>query len=378
VTNVPGAFTDEQQELRSLAKRFLEENSGPAQVRALMETPTGFDETVWKQMSELGWMGIAIPEEHGGAGYTFTELAVLLEEMGRALLVAPFLSSVVFGATAILNAGNDEQKKTILPGIADGTIRPTLAYTEPSGRWDEEGVTLEAVAADGGYRLNGSKMYVLDGHTATHFVVVGRVDGEIALFWVDGDAEGITKTQLVTLDLTRKQAKVDFSNTPTQLLEGSSDAAAALARTLQLGLVGMAAEMAGGSQWCLDTATEFAKSRIQFGRPIGSFQGVKHRCAEMLIEVEMAKSGAYYAAWAAAEDETELPVAASLAKAYCGEAFFHAAAGAIQVLGGIGFTWEHDAHLYLRRAKSSEIYLGDADFHRDLVARYTGIEEVSD
>jgi alkylation response protein AidB-like acyl-CoA dehydrogenase len=221
-------------------------------------------------------------------------------------------------------------------------------------------------------------MYVLDGHTATHLVVVGRVNGELGFFWVDGDAEGITKTQLVTLDMTRKQAKLDFSNTPAQLLEGSSDPAAALARTLQLGLVGMAAEMAGGSQWCLDTATDYAKSRIQFGRPIGSFQGVKHRCAEMLIEVEMAKSGAYYAAWAAAEDETELPVAASLAKAYCGEAFFHAAAGAIQVLGGIGFTWEHDAHLYLRRAKSSEIYLGDADFHRDLVARFTGIEEVRD
>jgi alkylation response protein AidB-like acyl-CoA dehydrogenase len=377
MTNVPGAFTDEQRELRSLAKRFLEENSGSAQVRSLMETPNGFDETLWKQMAELGWMGIAIPEEHGGAGYTATELALLLEEMGRALLVAPFLSSVVFGATAIMNAASDEQKKQILPGIADGTIRPTLAYTEPSGRWDEDGVTLQAEAGDEGHRLNGTKMYVLDGHTATHLIVVGRVDEELAFFWVDGDSEGITKTPLVTLDMTRKQSKLDFSNTPATKLDGTSDSSAALARTLQLGLVGMAAEMAGGAQWCLDTATEFAKSRIQFGRPIGSFQGVKHRCAEMLIQAEMAKSAACYAAWAAAEDETELPIAASLAKAYCGEAFFNTAAGAIQVLGGIGFTWEHDAHLYLRRAKSSEIYLGDADFHRDLVARFTGIEEGS-
>jgi alkylation response protein AidB-like acyl-CoA dehydrogenase len=377
MTNVPGAFTDEQQELRSLAKRFLDENSESAQVRSLMETESGFDETLWKQMAELGWMGIAIPEEHGGAGYTATELAVLLEEMGRALLVAPFLSSVVFGSAAIMNAASDQQKKQILPGIADGTIRPTLAYTEPSGRWDEAGVTLQAEAGDEGHRLNGTKMYVLDGHTATHLVVVGRVDGELAFFWVDGDAEGITKKPLVTLDMTRKQSKLDFSNTPATKLDGTSDSSAALARTLQLGLVGMAAEMAGGAEWCLDTATEYAKTRIQFGRPIGAFQGVKHKCAEMLIQVEMARSAAYYAAWAAAEDETELPVAASLAKAYCGEAFFNTAAGAIQVLGGIGFTWEHDVHLYIRRAKSSEIYLGDADFHRDQVARYTGIDEGS-
>ncbi len=366
MTNIPGVFTEEQQELRNLARRFLAENSTPAQVRELMEKPDGFDEGLWKQMAELGWMGIAIPEEYGGAGYSFVELAVLLEEMGRSLLVAPFLSSAVLATSAILNAATDEQKAEILPRIAEGTIRATLARTEPSGRWDEEGITLEATKDGSDYKLNGSKMFILDGHTSTHLVVVGRLDGEIAFFWVDGDADGITKTALETLDLTRKQAKLDFADTPARLL-GEAGAGGALARTLQQGVTALAVESVGGAQWCLDTATEHAKTRVQFGRPIGSFQGVKHKCAEMLIEVEMAKSGAYYASWAAAEDENELPVASSLAKAYCGEAFFHTAATAIQVLGGIGFTWEHDAHLYLRRAKSSEIYLGDGEFHRDLV-----------
>ena len=375
MTNTPGAFTEEQQELRSLARRFLAEHSTSEHIRTQIETTDGFDESLWKQMAELGWMGIAVPEEYGGAGYGFVELCVLLEEMGRALLTAPFLSSAVLGTAAILNAASDEQKARLLPGIANGTIRSTLARTEASGRWDEDGVTLTATKSGDGFALNGTKMFIIDGHTATHLVVVGRLDGELSFFWVDGDAEGLTKTPLDTLDATRKQTKLDFDGTPAELLGSGPVDSAVLRKTLAQAVTAMAAEAVGGAQWCLDTATEHAKTRIQFGRPIGSFQGVKHKCAEMLIEVEMAKSAAYYAAWTVAEDNDEVPVASSLAKAYCGEAYFHTAADAIQVLGGTGFTWEHDLHLHLRRAKSSEIYLGDGDYHRELIFRATGENE---
>lgn len=379
MTNTPGTFTEEQQELRSLARRFLSENSTSARVRDLMETPDAFDEGMWKQMAELGWMGIAIPEEFGGAGYTFTELCVLLEEMGRTISATPFFSVAVLGTFAVLNAADEPQKQALLPLIAEGTARPTLAFVEESGRWDAGGITLEASGGDGSYTLSGTKRYVLDGNSATHFVVAARLGDEVALFLVNGDADGVKRSPLVTLDMTRKQADIDFDGAPGELLGApGAPATAAFERTLQLGCVALANEQVGGAEWCLDVAAEHAKTRIQFGRPIGSFQGVKHKVAEMLIEVEMAKSAAYYAAWAAAEQEGELPVASSLAKAYCSDAFFHAAATAIQVLGGIGFTWEHDAHLYFRRAKSSEIYLGDADHHRELVYRREVAAEASD
>jgi alkylation response protein AidB-like acyl-CoA dehydrogenase len=374
MTNVPGVFSEEQQELRASANRFLKENSTTDSIRSAMESAEGFDEATWKQMAELGWMGISIPEEYGGAGYAFTELSVLLEEMGRANLAAPFFSSAVLGTEAILNSATDEQKKSLLPRLADGSTRATLAFTEGSGVWDESGIALAATEKDGRFTLTGTKMYVLDGHTANLIVVAARLGDNIELFVVDGDAEGITKTPLETLDMTRKQARLEFSDTPAELLGERGAGSKALSRTLQQGCVALACEMVGGAQWCLDTATEHANTRIQFGRPIGSFQAVKHKCAEMLIEVEMAKSAAYYSAWATAEDETELAVAASLAKAYCSEAFFDVAGKTIQVLGGIGFTWEHDAHLYFRRAKSSEIYLGDGDYHRDVLAQLTGIE----
>jgi len=359
------AFSEEQQELRSTAARFLEEKSSSAIVRQLMETDTGFDEGTWKQMADLGWLGMAIPEEYGGVGFGFVEVLVLLEEMGKKLLPAPYVSSVLFGANAILNAGSEDQKKELLPGIADGTTRATLAFVEPSGRWDIDGIELEA--KDG--KLTGTKSYVLDGHTAT-LLIVAATNG---LYVVDPDAEGVTRTKLETLDMTRKQAKIDFNNTPATLLGDAANAKAALQKTLDQAAALLSSEMVGGAQQCLDASTQYAKERYQFGRPIGSFQAIKHKCANMLMEVEMSRSAAYYAGWAAAEDPEELPLAASLAKAYCSDAYFHCAAENIQIHGGIGFTWEHDAHLYFRRAKSSEIYLGDATYHRELVAQKLGV-----
>jgi alkylation response protein AidB-like acyl-CoA dehydrogenase len=368
------AFSEEQEELRSSVHRFLEDKSPMTEVRRLMETTEGYDPAVWKQMGEqLGLQAIAIPEEYGGAGFGYVELTVIFEEMGAALLCAPYFSTVALAANALLSCGDESAKKDLLPGIASGETIATLALTEDTGRWDLDGVTLAATGKGGDWKLDGHKMFVIDGHTATLVLVAGRTAKGVSLFAVDADAAGLTRTPLATMDQTRKQARLEFSGTPARLVGEEGGAGPALSRTLDLAAVALAAEQVGGGQRCLDMAVDYAKTRIQFGRPIGSFQAIKHKCADMLLEVESAKSAAYYAGWAAAEDSEELPVVASLAKSYCSEAYFHAAAENIQIHGGIGFTWEHDAHLYFKRAKSSELLLGDPSYHRELLAQRIGI-----
>ncbi|HEY7107128.1 MAG TPA: acyl-CoA dehydrogenase family protein [Acidimicrobiia bacterium] len=373
------AFSEEQDQLRDAVRRFLESKSPSSEVRRLMETSDGYDPAVWGQMAnELGLQSIHIPEEYGGQGFTFVELAIVLEEMGRVLLCAPYFSSIVLAADAIMNAGTDAQKKELLPGIASGETIAALAFTEPNGRWDASGIEMVAQGSGDSYTLDGTKMFVIDGHIAGLVVVAARTAGTsgedgISLFAVDGDASGLTRTQLSTMDQTRKQAKLEFDGVPARPIGATGSAWPAFSKTLDQAAVGLANEMVGGAQKVLEMSVEYAKVRVQFGRPIGSFQAIKHKCADMLLEVESGKSAAYYAAWAAAEDNDELPVAASLAKAYCSDAYFHAAAENIQIHGGIGFTWEHDAHLYFKRAKSSEILLGDATYHRELLAQRIGI-----
>ncbi len=368
------AFTDEQNELRSTAARFLEEKSSSEKVRELMETENGFDEATWKQIADLGWLGMAIPEEYGGVGFGVGgDHGPHGGDGQEALLRRRSSRRSSSAANAILNAGTEDQKKELLPGISEGTTRAALAFVEPNGKWELEGIELEASESGGNWTLNGSKSYVVDGHTANLLIVAAKAGADVSLFTVDPDAEGVTRTALQTLDMTRKQAKIDFANAPAKLLGEKGKGAEALTRTLDQAAALLSAEMVGGAQACLDASTTYAKERYQFGRPIGSFQAIKHKCANMLMEVEMARSAAYYAGWAAAEDPEELSLAASLAKAYCSDAFFHAAAENIQIHGGIGFTWEHDAHLYFRRAKSSEIYLGDATYHRELVAQKLGV-----
>jgi alkylation response protein AidB-like acyl-CoA dehydrogenase len=373
------AFSEEQDQLRDAVRRFLDSKSPSSEVRRLMETSEGYDPAVWSQMAnELGLQSIHIPEEYGGQGFTFVELAIVLEEMGRVLLCAPYFSSIVLAADAIMNAGTDAEKKDLLPGIASGETIATLAFTEPNGRWDASGIEMVAEGSGESYTLSGTKMFVIDGHIANLLVVAARTEGTsgedgISLFAVDGDASGITRTQLSTMDQTRKQAKLEFDGVSARPIGTPASAWPAFSKTLDQAAVGLANEMVGGAQKVLEMSVEYAKVRVQFGRPIGSFQAIKHKCADMLLEVESGKSAAYYAAWAAAEDNDELPVAASLAKAYCSDAYFHAAAENIQIHGGIGFTWEHDAHLYFKRAKSSEILLGDATYHRELLAQRIGI-----
>ena len=368
------AFSEEQEELRKMVRSFLEAKSSETAVREQMETEKGYDAAVWSQMAgEMALQGLAIPEEFGGQGFSFIELGVVLEEMGRALLCAPYFSSVVLAANALLQSGDEAAKKAYLPGIASGETLATLATTEPSGRWDEAGITIEAKGSGSDFTITGTKSFVLDGHTASLIIVAARTAKGVSLFAVEGNAKGLTRTALSTMDQTRKQAKLEFNGTPAKLIGAEGAGGAILSKVNDLAVVALAAEQVGGAQKVLEMAVQYAKDRIQFGRPIGSFQAIKHKCADMLLEVESAKSAAYYGMWCAAEMNEELPSVASLAKAYCSEAYFHAAAENIQIHGGIGFTWEHPAHLYFKRAKSSELIFGDPTYHRELLAQRIGI-----
>jgi alkylation response protein AidB-like acyl-CoA dehydrogenase len=367
-------FDEDQQELRGTVRRFLEHSSAEADVRRLMATEQGYDRAVWDRMAtELGLHGLAIPEEYGGAGFSFTELGVVLEEMGRALLCAPFFASVVL-AGELLKAIDDEQaRKDYLPGIASGDTIATVALTEDDGGWAPSSVTVRAARDGGTWRLTGTKTYVPDGLSAGLILVVARTADGIGVFGVEGSADGLTRQALPTMDQTRKQASLRFVATPARLLGGAVDGWGAVERMLQVAAVGLAAEQAGGAQRALEMAVEYAKLREQFGRPIGSFQAIKHKCASMLVTVESMKSAAYYGLWAVSSDGDELPLVASVAKAFCSDGYTMVTAENIQIHGGIGFTWEHQAHLYLKRARSSRVLLGGPDFHRDVVARLAGI-----
>ena len=368
------AFTEEQEELRKTVRSFLESKSAETAVREQMDTESGFDPAVWSQMAEqMGLQGLHIPEAYGGSGYGYVELGIVLEEMGRSLLCAPFFSTVVLAANTLIHSGDEAAKQAYLPGIASGETIAALAFTEPSGKWDESGITMQASGSGDSYTLTGTKMFVLDGHTASLVIVAARTPGGVSLFAVDGNASGLTRTALSTMDQTRKQAKLEFANTPAKLIGAEGKGWDVLNTVLDLAAVGLAAEQVGGAQKVLEMAVEYAKVRVQFGRPIGSFQAIKHKCADMLLEVESAKSAAYYGMWCASEMNDELASVASLAKAYCSEAYFHATAENIQIHGGIGFTWEHPAHLYFKRAKSSELLFGDPTYHRELLAQRIGL-----
>jgi alkylation response protein AidB-like acyl-CoA dehydrogenase len=368
------AFTDEQRELAATLRRFLQDKSPSSEVRRLMQTEAGYDPRTWSQLAgQLGLPGLVIPEKHGGSGAGPVELAVACEEMGRALLCAPYFATAVLAAQALLASGDQAAQEEFLPGIADGTTIATLAVGEDNGAWTADLVTARARRSGGsgeGYVLDGRKSFVIDGHTAGLLLVVARADGGPSLFAVRGDAAGLGRRPLQTLDLTRKQAALSLDAVPARLIGAEGSAADVVAATVRLAAVALAAEQVGGAQRCLDMSVEYAKIRMQFGRPIGSFQAIKHMCADMLLEVESARSAAYYAAWAAQDGSDELPLLASLAKACCSEAYFRAAADNIQIHGGIGFTWEHDAHLYYRRAKSAELMLGTPAEHREIAARY--------
>jgi alkylation response protein AidB-like acyl-CoA dehydrogenase len=366
--------TEELQELRDSVRRFLSDRAPISRVRELMETGDGIDRAVWQQAgAQLGLLGLAIPEEYGGAGFTFAEQAIVLEELGAALYGGPYLASGVLAATALLASPDEQARRDLLPGIASGEVIATVAFTEDDGSWDPAAARLAAAKDGDGWRLDGHKSFVLDGGAAGLVLALAVADGSLSLFAVDGGAAGLTRATLPTLDQTRKLARLEFESVPARLIGSPGDAAAVMDRVLNVAAIALAAEQLGGAQRTLDLTVEYTKVRHQFGRPIGSFQGLKHRLADLLLEVESLRSAVTYAASAVAEDSSEVPVLAPLVKAYASDTYFHVAAEAIQMHGGIGFTWEHDAHLYFKRAKSSELFLGDASYHRERLAARIGL-----
>jgi len=368
------AITAEQQELRDSVRRFLADRAPLTRVRELMETADGIDQQVWRQAgSQLGLQGIAIPQEYGGSGFSFTEQAIVLEELGAALYGGPYLASAVLAATALLASSDEAAKTDLLPAIAAGQTVATLAFTEDDGSWDPDAIRLAAAKNGDGWVLDGHKSFVLDGHTAGLILAVARTDDGLSLFAVDPGTEGVQRTALPTLDQTRKLARCEFASARGRLIGAPGDGSAVLSHTLDVAAVALAAEQLGGAQRALDMAVDYAKFRHQFGRPIGSFQAIKHRCADLLLEVESLRSAVGYAAAAVAEDSAEVPVVAALVKALASDVYFHVAAENIQIHGGIGFTWEHDAHLYFKRAKSSELFLGDGSYHRERLAERIGL-----
>ena len=371
-------FNEEQELLRSTARKFLENECSSEFVRKRMAEPGGVTDEFWGKVAEQGWLGLVFPEEFGGSGLGFVDLTVLMEEMGRAVMPGPFVSTVLLGGLTIHEAGSAAQRKEWLPKIAAGRAKSTLAWTEPSGRWDAAGVTTTAKPVAGGWAISGTKLFVPDAHLADVLVVVARTAASknpeegIGLFLVTKGTPGLEVKLLPTMDQTRKLCEVTFNDVRVAadaVLGKAGGGWSPLSRVVERATVALCAEMCGGAQRVLDMTVDYAKIRVAFGRPIGSYQGVKHRAADMLVEVENARSLTYYAAWAVDESVPEAALAASMAKAYCSDAFRRVSAAGIQLHGGIGFTWEHDLHLYFKRAKSSEFTFGDATYHRERVAQ---------
>ncbi len=366
-------FTDEHEELRRTVRQFLANESDENTVRELMADVRGYNPDTWKRIAEeLGLAGLIIPDAHGGADFGLVELAIVMEEMGRVLLCSPFLSSAVLATSALVLAADESAQAEILPQLASGETTATLAFSEKQSPWDLSGLRMAAKADGDEYTLTGVKSYVLDGHSADEILVVARAGDELALFRVAPDAKGLTREAVAPLDPTRKLATLEFRDTRASRIS-SGDATKGIERAIARTLIALAAEQTGGAQTCLDQAVAYAKTRLQFGRPIGSYQAIKHQCADLLVEVEFAKSAAYNAAFTDESDGDALSTAAAMAKSFCSEAYTKAAKRNIQIHGGMGFTWEHPAHLYLKRAKASEMLLGSPASHRERVAAAVGI-----
>ncbi|WP_194790330.1 acyl-CoA dehydrogenase family protein [Pseudomonas sp. UFMG81] len=374
------AFTDEQEMIRESAEGFLADVSDCAAVRVAMASELGYDAALWQRVcSELCWPAIHIPEAYGGLGLGFVELAILLEQMGRRLFCSPFFATACLATPALLLAGNEVQKQRWLPAIATGELSATLAWGDGGG-WLAEGVGVTATPEGEGYVLEGEYGQVVDGHSAQLLVIAARVAEGISLFLVEAGQQGLTRQWQPTMDQTRRLGKVSLERVyvgPEALLGEAGKAWPVLQDVLRLACVGLAAEQVGGAQQALDLSVAYLQERQQFGRPLATFQALKHRAADMMLQVECARSASYYAACVAQEvlDEAgdrqvaeELPLAAALAKSQCSHTYFHCAAEAIQLHGGVGFTWEYDPHLYFKRARASESYLGAPAWHLRQIA----------
>lgn len=371
-------FTEEQEMLRDSARRFFESECTTQFVRQRMAEPAAVTDEFWRKLAGQGWLGIVYPEEEAGSGLGLVDLVVLMEEMGRVVMPGPFLSTVLLGGAAIAQAGAPAQRRQWLPQIVAGSAKAALAWTEPNLRWDAAGITLRAREAGSGFTLSGTKLFVGDAHLADTLVIAARTrDGStmedgVSLFLVPKDTPGLTVTVLPTIDETRKLCEVALNSVAGALLGEIHQGWAPLSKVVARATVALAAEMCGGAQQVLDMTVAYAKMRVAFGKPIGSYQGVKHQAADMLVALENAKSLTYYAAWAVDQGLHEAPLAVSMAKAAASDMSRKVAGTGIQLHGGIGMTWEHDLQLYLKRAKADEVIFGDATWHRECVARLMG------
>jgi alkylation response protein AidB-like acyl-CoA dehydrogenase len=363
------ALDDDQLTLQEVLREFFHARVPDGAVRAQLEDPTAFDRQLWKRMAaELELQGLAVPEQYGGAGYSFFELGLALEQMGRALVVSPFLASSVMATHLLLAHDDEDARGRLLPSVADGTSILTVALAEDSGSWRADDVTTTAIADGDSWRIDGHKAFVLDGAVADTLLVIARTSDGVGVFEVDGSAPGVQREPLATMDQSRKLARLTFDSSPARLLGTLGAAEHAISEMIDLTCIALAADSLGGTERVLDMAVDYAKTREQFGRTIGSFQAIKHKCASMLVDLESSRSAVYYALWAASTGQPDRPVVAALVKAHCVDVYLAAAGENIQIHGGIGFTWEHSAHLFLKRAKSSQVLLGGSDYYRALLA----------
>jgi alkylation response protein AidB-like acyl-CoA dehydrogenase len=370
-------FSEEQELLRDSAREFLTQECPIAVVREQMEDPGGVAEGLWKQMVELGWVGLLVPEAYGGSGLGPVDLAVLMEELGRALAPVPYLSSAVIGARTLLLAADEVQQSELLPRLAQGEFRLALAQLEDNGSWEPHGIQARAEATAHGYRIDGHKLFVPDAQCADRILVVARCgdsggDSDVSLFLVDPAAPGVTVRPIAYNEQIRKVCEVRLEGVElpeSARLRGGESGWAVLQQVHDHAKAALTAELAGGATKVLEMTVEYAKTREQFGQPIGRFQAIQHKCADMLVKTEGIRSAAYYAAWALDANEPDAHTSACLAKSYATEAYTFVASEGIQVHGGLGFTWEQDPHLYFKHAQAAEFVLGDATYNRELAAR---------
>ena len=373
-------FDESQQMLKNSAREFLEQECPISLVRAMEDDERGYTQELWRKIANLGWLGLAIPEQYGGMGLTYFDLVLILEEMGRALLSGPFFSTVVLAGMTILEGGSEAQKQELFPQIARGDVIATLALTEPSATYEPSGIQATATLEGSDFVLTGTKLFVPDAKAADTLIVAARTrtSGDpaqgVTLFLLDARAPGVTITPLKTI-ADDKQAEVELKDVrvASGAVVGQVDEGwTTISRVLDMAAVGKCAEMLGGADRVLEMTVSYVKERVQFGRPVGSFQAVQHHCANMATDVEGCRYVAYHAAWRVSEG---LPAAreVAIAKAWISDAYRRVCALAHQSHGGIGFTKEYDLQLFSRRAKVAELAYGDSDYHRELVASEIGL-----
>ena len=367
------SFSEDQVLLRNSVRSFLDEHCRPAHPRAMMDDARGYDPALWNEMAKLGWLGLPFPEQHGGAGLGLVELAIAIEDLGRAAYPGPYLATVVLGGLGLLLGGSAAQKDRWLPAIASGEKRASAALMEDALDWDPASTAATAVTAGGGWTISGVKRFVPWAHVADIVLVPARSPEGLSLFLVDPKQAGVALRRMVGIDLCSRWSEMRLEGVRVgadAVVGQPGTAGPVLESLLRRAAVCASAEMLGAARRCLDMSVEYAKVREQFGQPIGSFQAIRHRCAEMLLDVENCHSAVYYAAWALEAGAEDAAVAASICKSYVSESARRVCGDSIQVHGGIGFTWEYDLHLYMKRAKALEPLFGDAEFHRELITRH--------